>query len=220
MQSSSKIVYTTSVICLVLYSMALASSIVLAENDDTRFKLGVYMESLCPDTRRFFLRQLVPTYREIGSIMDLKLVPFGHARTLGNNRMICQHGPRECEGNRRMACLLARSANKQSQVVETFGCLFEQEETAKECVNKHMPGVDFDQLEKCTTGDESYQLMVQAEKDTGRVSYVPKLTENGQYSEDIQERLENQLKETVCKQYKGSVSLDACKNVQQAVVGQ
>lgn len=208
MQSTS-IVFITSVICLVLCSVALTA---IAEE---RFKLGVYMESLCPDTRRFFLRQLVPTYREIGSIMDLKLVPFGHARTLGNNRMICQHGARECEGNRRMACLLARSTN-QSEIVETFGCLFAQEETTKDCVSKNMPNVNFDQVEKCTSGDESYQLMVQAEKDTGRISYVPKLTANDQYSEDIQEQLEGQLKETVCKQYKGSVSLDACKNVASA----
>lgn len=218
MQSSNfikLIILATHVICLALCLLALVSADLpppatnSTTGDDQCVKLGVYMESLCPDSRRFFLRQLVPTYREIGAIMDLNLVAFGHARTLANNRMICQHGPRECEGNRRMACLLARSTN-QSEVVETFGCLFSNEATPKECINKNMPEVNFDDIEKCKTGDESFQLMVQAEKDTGRVSYVPKLTVNGQYSDEIQEQLENDLKNSICNQYKGSAPV-ACK---------
>lgn len=179
---------------------------------DPKVKLGVYMESLCPDSRRFFLDQLVPTHRQIGQALELKLVPFGHARVVGNNKMVCQHGSRECEGNRRMACLLVRSSN-QTEIVETLGCLFRSEVTPKECCQQNMPSVNFDEVEKCKEGDESYQLMTKAEKDTGRLNYVPHLTVDNQASDEIQDRAERHLKEFMCEQYKGTTPLEPCKDV-------
>lgn len=167
-----------------------------------RVEVGVYFESLCPDSRRFFVDQLVPTYRKLGNIIQPKLIPFGHARTLGQNKMICQHGPRECEGNRLMACILARNASD-SAVIETFGCMFTRTQTYRGCVEANLPGVSFDELEKCKNSDESYQIMVKYEELTGRLDYVPHLTFNNQSSEEIQNECENNLRNYVCKNYKG-----------------
>lgn len=171
-------------------------------------QVGVYFESRCPDSRRFFVDQLVPTYRKLGSIFQPLLVPFGHARTLGQNKMICQHGPRECEGNRLMACIIAKNVSD-SATIETLGCIFANTQTNKECVEANLPGVSFDDLDKCKGSDESYQLMLKYEEMTGRLDYVPHLTYNNQSSEEIQTECEGNLKDYVCKNYKGP-KLDAC----------
>ena len=176
----------------------------------TTIRLGVFMESLCPDTRRFFRDQLVPTQRLIGDIIDIDLVPFGHARVLGNGKMLCQHGAKECEGNRRMACILARSKN-QTEIVETFGCLLKLNSSPKDCVTNNMANLSFDELETCTTGDESYQLMIAAEKESGRLGYVPHLEVDGKSSNEIQDQAENNLKDYMCKLYTGLSPPEPCK---------
>lgn len=172
-------------------------------------QLGVYLESLCPDSRRFVLGQLLPTYRQLGHIIDLNMVPFGHARVLGNNKMVCQHGPRECEGNRRFACIQSR-AKSQLEQLETIACIFEANESDEDCLKSFMPAVSFEDLEKCTSSEESYRMMVEHEKETGRVGYVPHLTVNGKHDDEIQSEAEHNLREFVCKQYQGPAKPEAC----------
>lgn len=174
-----------------------------ANDKDGPIELGVYFESLCPDSRRFFVNQLVPTFKQIGKIIKPTLIPFGHARVLGNNKMVCQHGARECEGNRLMACIIARESDSLS-VIETIGCIIGNKVAPKDCVTKHLPNASFDDIDRCKASDESYQMMIEFEKLTGKPDYIPKLTLNGQYSEDIQSELEFNLKNFVCKNYNGT----------------
>ena len=176
-------------------------------------QVGVYIESLCPDSRRLFRTQVVPANRQIGSIFKIKIVPFGHARTIGNNKMICQHGERECDGNRKMACSLARAAN-QSQSIELIGCMFQSYMGAwRDCVKQWLPGVSTDEIDTCSKGDESYKMMIEAEKETGRADYIPHLTLNGKYDQDIQNDLENNMISVICRLYKGGSKPDACRNI-------
>ena len=42
-------------------------------------QLGVYYESMCPDSVRFFQEQLWPTWQKTHTIIKLILVPFGNA---------------------------------------------------------------------------------------------------------------------------------------------
>lgn len=172
-------------------------------NTDQKVQVGVYYESLCPDSRRFFLRQLMPVYKEIGAIIEPVLVPFGHARIVGPNMMICQHGPRECEGNRLAACVQSKSSNK-GDVINTISCLFERRIAPKDCIVKNLPNVPYEDIEKCKTSNDSFIMMESNELLTGKTDYIPKLTLNGQYSEDIQNELENDLKSTICKNYNGT----------------
>lgn len=171
--------------------------------DQSKVKLGIYIESLCSDSRRFFLHQFQPAYKLIGEIIEPHIIPFGKARVLGEGRMVCQHGSRECEGNRRMACVLARGRN-QSDAIETIGCLFGQQNSPKDCITKYLPGASHDDIQNCTTSNESYVMMSEAEKQTGRLDYVPHLTFNGDSSEDIQRELESNLRDFVCNLYNGT----------------
>lgn len=42
-------------------------------------KVTAYYETHCPDSRMFITRQLAPTFKSIGSIMSVDLVPYGKA---------------------------------------------------------------------------------------------------------------------------------------------
>lgn len=183
--------------------LVLGLIVAIEAQDGGKVKLGVYMESLCPDSKRFFLKQLVPTYRLIGNIIEPTIIPFGHARVLGNNKMVCQHGKKECEGNRRMACIQSRSTSCKEQI-ETIACLFEAKDSVEDCIKKNMPGSNYEDIETCTSSDESYKMMVEAEKETGRVGYVPHLTVDGKYDHQIQEGAEFDLKNFICNHYNGT----------------
>jgi len=42
--------------------------------------LGVYYESLCPDSKNFIVDQLQPVYSKLKDITFLQLVPYGNAQ--------------------------------------------------------------------------------------------------------------------------------------------
>lgn len=66
---------------------------------------------MCPDSRRFILNQLSPTYDKLGQYMDIDLIPYGNANVSYPNHDFkpyfqCQHGHDECYGNRAQACVI------------------------------------------------------------------------------------------------------------------
>lgn len=68
--------------------------------------LSVYYEALCPDSLRFIVNQLYPTYTsDLHGKFKIDLNPFGNADIIppsGGSHLPsfrCQHGPRECRGN-------------------------------------------------------------------------------------------------------------------------
>lgn len=197
-------------LCVTIFSLALVilSGVTSASETDVldkkRVEVAVYYESFCPDSKRFFLKQLLPTYRDVGSIMNLTLVPFGHARILGSDKMVCQHGRGECDYNRLMACIQDRAGSNNLATIETLSCIFEKRDKVKECLVKYLPNLDYTDINKCRTGNESFKMMETFESLTGRPSYIPKLMLNSLYSEDIQNELEHNLKYSVCKNYSES----------------
>ena len=44
-----------------------------------RVVVDVYYECLCPDSRYFVLHQLLPAYLKVGSLMDVRMWPYGKA---------------------------------------------------------------------------------------------------------------------------------------------
>lgn len=48
-------------------------------DNSTKTKIDVYYETLCPDSIRFLLHQLIPNYPIIKSKVNLHLHPFGKA---------------------------------------------------------------------------------------------------------------------------------------------
>nr|GLL26963.1 gamma-interferon-inducible lysosomal thiol reductase-like [Ipomoea trifida] len=64
---------------------------------DDRVSVSLYYESLCPYCANFIVNQLVKLFvTDLGSIVNLRLIPWGNTQTALNNAWICQHGPDEC----------------------------------------------------------------------------------------------------------------------------
>lgn len=191
-------------------------------NNSSKVTLGVYFEALCPDSRRFIHDQLLPNFERLEPVMQVKLVPFGKARVLGNNKMMCQHGQAECRGNRLMACVMKRAANASDDgdnydynspaslpVVRTIGCLFYQQtrDSLQECVAKNLAHVNVSQVEECAASDESYLMMERFERETGnRPAYVPELRLDNKQSAEIQSDCEDDLVSCICRHHDATAS--------------
>jgi len=48
-------------------------------------RLGVFYESLCPDSKNFIVNQLQNAYSKLSNITFLELVPFGNAKVCESN---------------------------------------------------------------------------------------------------------------------------------------
>lgn len=89
-------------------------SIFFQENNlqftDTPVVVGVYYEALCPDSKHFVIKQLLPSYITAPYLISIKLIPYGKATTFINNdgslSFQCQHGKIECDANIVHACVI------------------------------------------------------------------------------------------------------------------
>lgn len=92
----------------------------------------MYYEALCPDSRSFFIRHLLPTYLRLQNALRIELIPYGkakvniifhlvsarssmfHSFSFFQTRQIdddhftfdCQHGTVECFANKIHSCAI------------------------------------------------------------------------------------------------------------------
>lgn len=80
------------------------------DHEDHRVQVDVYYESLCPDSIKFFTKQLYPSLQgNLSSFVTLALIPYGkstHTTNFNQYEFTCHHGARECKGNQIQACAL------------------------------------------------------------------------------------------------------------------
>ncbi|XP_065210246.1 GILT-like protein 1 [Planococcus citri] len=91
-----------------------------AENENKTIA-AVYYETYCPDSIKFITTQLYPTYEKLnGTYFTPHLQPFGRANITnlpnGTLAFSCQHGEKECYGNKVHACVLYLSAPLSSKL--------------------------------------------------------------------------------------------------------
>jgi hypothetical protein len=70
-----------------------------------KLKVGVYYETLCPDSRKFIIDQFASAFPKVINLIEVKFVPFGFGnktvnQTDGSISFECQHGEQECWGNK------------------------------------------------------------------------------------------------------------------------
>jgi len=114
--------------------------------------VSVYYEILCPDSKHFILKQLIPVWKKYKKDLNVRLVPFGKgnvAHRNGDYQFTCQHGAEECHGNKLHACLIENYGNATTQM-EVIGCSMERfklwgatikniDEVMTECVKEFIP---------------------------------------------------------------------------------
>ena len=50
-------------------------------SDDSKVKMTLYYESLCPFCDKYIVEQLYPTFQKLGRHIDLDYIPYGNAKT-------------------------------------------------------------------------------------------------------------------------------------------
>ncbi|XP_059469911.1 GILT-like protein 1 [Neocloeon triangulifer] len=179
--------------------------------------IAVFYETLCPDSRGFFINQLLPTLERAPDIIDVTLVPYGKAVSMvdGNSyKFSCQHGPLECHGNRVHACA-TKYVLDQLTLVRYTTCMIsdnvDPEDAGKRCARSL--GIDWDPIVACSRKEEGIQLLAKMGEATHKlnppVTFIPTIEVNK--SLGYQASLLKRLLEELCTRFK--VVPEPCKGI-------
>ncbi|XP_046400783.1 GILT-like protein 1 [Ischnura elegans] len=173
-----------------------------------KLKIGIYYESLCPDSIRFVLTQLPRAYASLKEYIDITFVPFGKAYTKGDPdgdiEFVCQHGQIECEGNRMQSCALSfiPDPDKRAQFVPCVMNGTDPRVLGPKCAAEI--GLNYGDVERCYATDEGLNLQLQAQSDTYAIqnplNFVPTIVYNGDFNQDLQDSSLSDFEGTICRQ--------------------
>lgn len=97
--------------------------------------MTILYEALCPDSRAL-IAELGKVYPDFKEHLQLKLIPFGRAKSLDSTgkEFECHHGPKECVANRIQSCGLEHLKSKQDDQENFVVCQMkkESEQTGRE----------------------------------------------------------------------------------------
>ncbi|KYM99315.1 GILT-like protein C02D5.2, partial [Cyphomyrmex costatus] len=169
---------------------------------------AVYYEALCPDSRSFVLKQLIPTYQKLSTNIQIELVPYGKAKTTKTNdgyQFTCQHGPIECQANIIHACSIDVIKDPSVQL-QFVACMIENNidpvSIMKTCAER-IP-VDLESIKKCSNTGMGRELLAKYGEMTNslvpQVSFIPTITLDG--SSEHQVRILKNLLKEICLRFK------------------
>nr|CAH7742597.1 unnamed protein product [Callosobruchus chinensis] len=149
-------------------------------------KLGVevLIESLCPDSFKF-MRDLSGSFQPLAKYLDLNIIPFGKSQSLINGSSVqfqCQHGPRECRGNKLISCALNRLSDQNAKVQFTYCFMvkyfFKSSDDFTQCASD--VGINMKDVLSCSVSDEATQSQLQMETITKNyaITFVPTIVYN------------------------------------------
>ncbi|XP_017880236.1 gamma-interferon-inducible lysosomal thiol reductase-like [Ceratina calcarata] len=178
-----------------------------AERRQQRVHVAVYYEALCPDSRSFFIKQLLPTYHRIPENIQVELIPYGKAMTRKTDdgyRFTCQHGPVECDANMIHACSIDVLRNSSVQL-EYLSCMIKNNldpvDIMKSCASRM--NIDYNSIYDCFVGDKGKELLAKYGDKTHAlvpaVSFIPTVTLDG--SSKNQAKILKNLLQEVCLQF-------------------
>ena len=188
----------------------------------------LYYESLCGGCRDFIKQQYYPTFKLIGSIMNVHLVPYGNAEeTQEGGKWVydCQHGQEECIGNLIETCAIYLYPNA-SVFFPFIHCIetssLSPGTAAPSCAQEYK--LDYSKIQSCASGDLGNRLEHEMALKTQALnpphSYVPWVTLEGVHTDQIQNEAEFNLIGLICGAYKGSPKPQACQEYQDRKLSQ
>jgi interferon gamma-inducible protein 30 len=171
--------------------------------------IKVYAESLCPDTINFIVTSF-GGFREFPDrsklLKSIDFIVFGNASEdpgskEGSRKFKCQHGEKECLGNKILNCSHKYLPNDLyekflicfSRSIQIIGrdkaILFDITEQCSEASKE---------IIECSVSSEGEDLLHEAGLNTGPHNYVPYIIVNDTYSDDFQKRAENNILKFLC----------------------
>lgn len=186
-----------------------------------KLTVGVFYETLCPDSIRFITTQLYPAFKQLGGngnqYFNIDFVPYGKATTTegptGNFTFVCQHGARECEGNRVHACAL-KYLPEESRAAFINCSMSSTDPPSAGPACATTLGLDFARVEQCITEDGSQLLAdngVRTHDLEPALYYVPWILYNGQFSEADLEASQANFLNVLCAKLGGN-GPNVCRN--------
>merc|ERR1712002_812221 len=155
--------YTLCIISVIgLFSSVCGNVVVEKEAGAEKVRMYLLYETLCGGCHHFIIEQLKPVHDELHEIMELDIVPYGHASG-SNGNYECQHGPVECQGNMLHACAIKYSANP-VEYVNYLACMEEEGmenplQVGESCANKL--NIDWNTINTCyeVEGNDLFEEM-------------------------------------------------------------
>ncbi|XP_046611513.1 gamma-interferon-inducible lysosomal thiol reductase-like [Neodiprion virginianus] len=152
--------------------------------DVQKVLVSVYYEALCPDSKFFVVKQLLPTFQKIKENLQVELIPYGKAKTVETPtgyEFTCQHGPLECEANIIHACVIDL-VNDQLIQLDYISCMIQDnmqpERVMHQCAAK--VNLDVTPIEKCYKGTKGKELLAKFGEMTDdlspKVVFIPTIT--------------------------------------------
>lgn len=195
----------------------LQDGLTTSRQDEQQVHVAVYYEALCPDSRSFFIKQLLPTYQRISENLQVELIPYGKATTRKTDvgyKFECQHGPVECDANMIHACSIDALRNSTVRL-EYLSCMIknnlEPVNIMKSCAKRM--NIDYWSIYDCFVGDKGKELLAGYGEATRKlvpaVSFIPTVTLDGS-SEDQPKILKDLLQE-VCLRFK-KITPEGCSS--------
>ncbi|XP_070500843.1 GILT-like protein 1 [Chironomus tepperi] len=177
--------------CKIIFLMTIfLFSVIKSTNssDSNKLNIDILYESRCPDSKNFMQRHLKRVYPKIKDMVKINYVPFGKAYSYDSNdgiRFNCQHGQRECDGNKFQSCVLdVIGSDNQDLQTDFVVCAMDFTKNPQNCAKNI--GVNFKKVNECMTSNKGIQLQLKAEQDsTGiirRSGFVPTIVYNGVYN--------------------------------------
>ncbi|CAK5029200.1 unnamed protein product [Meloidogyne enterolobii] len=126
-------------------------------------------EALCPYCQRYIANNLGSLLYKFGNQTILELVPWGNSLLLRNGKISCNHGPKECDANRLLSCVISEVSVSQSV---QFTICFERSLSADSPVEQAMHTCSsfirerYRQIKQCYVGERGQQLQRQAAQRT------------------------------------------------------
>merc|ERR1712018_185990 len=190
--------------------------------DDT-LKVGVYFESLCPDSKAFITTQLHPTYGKLGKYLDVEFYPYGNAESIqthqhgGRWSFKCQHAILECTGNMQIACILDLDALTPSDKMDLVSCIMSQEKPNSSvdpfiCIDQQELEdklMTMDLVKQCSISHYGEELLLAMGNATAALDppheLVPWITFNGESNPSWQEEARGNFENFICKNFLQSI---------------
>ncbi|XP_045465355.1 GILT-like protein 1 [Harmonia axyridis] len=198
-------------------------------HDEHRVNVAVYYEALCPDSIKFFNKQLYPLLNnpKLGHYVNLTLVPYGKSTMKNENGQImftCHHGEGECRGNKLQACTLKHiddgknseglGYNKMS--VDFINCLMETVERngdntkypTESCAKKSNITNMVPAIEKCQGDAEGSELLKQLGDVTNKLkpelTSVPTIVFNNEHKAEESKLANDNFVKALCNHIQGT----------------
>ncbi|CAL8110003.1 unnamed protein product [Orchesella dallaii] len=140
----------------ILVALSMITCSLLTKTECAHLKLSLFYESLCKESGRFVHSQVYPTLQKFGGVdnqyFEVDFFPYGKAVTEFINGSIvfnCQHGERECVGNKLQACAVAKFSR--AEAAAFINCtmkLFNPPYGDRECATSIL-GLNYTNIENC-----------------------------------------------------------------------